>query len=266
MNRAGLQSLGRPQVNRGRAFTLIELLVVIAIIAILAALLLPALSGAKLKAAQVRCLSNLKQLGTGVVLYAMENGEVYPGCASKISFQAADWIYWRTNDLAHPLQKSPVVAMMGSWNPTLFRCPLDRDDSGRVANGSPFYSYSYSFNSMGVDFDTRMDSNLGFASRYDYNGTLIPFKTSQVRRSSLKIMLAEEPTLKTPGEMPPTYSKVVDDGEWTPRSTLLKPNPARDDTLTLRHSRKAQVLYGDSHSNPASYKQLWDTNVVIAAF
>ena len=174
--------------TRRSGFTLIELLVVIAIIAILAAMLLPALSRAKLKATGAACLSNQKQLALAWVMYTTDNQERLVNFLEMRN--AKNDVPWRYD----PAPKPPVIPAGTSPedriklnieegyrqgalfpyapNPGIIHCPGDKRIGLRAGNG---YTYS-SVSPVGT-----------------LNGeTPVFYKTTQISRPSEKFLWVEE--------------------------------------------------------------------------
>jgi prepilin-type N-terminal cleavage/methylation domain-containing protein/prepilin-type processing-associated H-X9-DG protein len=269
---AEVQRAPRP---RAGAFTLIELLVVIAIIAILAAMLLPALSRAKQKAAQTNCLNNMKQLALGMALYVVDNNDTYAGAGSGNTYgpHLEDWIYWRSgtftptvNGVLMTLNKSPVIQGLGTaGNTNLFRCPMDRDDSFRnsptyyQAGDGPYFA-SYEFTS----FNLNGGANPGFMTIIDgkHNDKPYYFKTLQVRSPATKVLLAEPVAALTANDEPPIERQlgqtwVVQSGRWEPFDTA---QTTVHNFMSIRHNNKANAAFADSHV--AAVGQQYATNLL----
>lgn len=129
--------ISRP--TRLAGFTLIELLVVIAIIAILASMLLPALSRAKSLAQTTACAGNMRQITLGIIMYAGDYDGDMPSPALRGIPRSSDWVAWQPG---RDVQESVIAPYVGGHlSSNLFRCPPD-NNTNRPQN----YPYSYSLN------------------------------------------------------------------------------------------------------------------------
>ena len=132
----------RPTVRRA-GFTLVELLVVIGIIALLISILLPALGKAREQGNAIKCLSNLRSMGTAFLMYANNNKGALPADSVGGSTYQEDFLFWQPG---RDIQESALATYLGKpLNTAVLICPSD-DVNNRTRTASGGYRFSYVMN------------------------------------------------------------------------------------------------------------------------
>ncbi|MFZ0827005.1 MAG: prepilin-type N-terminal cleavage/methylation domain-containing protein [Verrucomicrobiia bacterium] len=242
---------GANTVSLKSGFTLIELLVVIAIIAILAALLLPALSKAKDRALGIACIANTKQMSLGFTIYAGDNGDLFPSPPDwwisgpyKNRLNQACGGEWQLRDHVTPNTPAPMLVPY-LQNNLIWVCPKRKRGltfTTVVGDFDPSITgfLSYGFNSIRVFGSIDATGDMQNAK---------PFKSSRVTRPADLVAVSDTSGSNDPANTP---AAAWLDSFWAgnsgPNVTGLE--NCRLQTAYAKHNNRVNIAFVDGHSGP----------------
>lgn len=215
------------QTGKNVNFTLIELLVVIAIIAILAAMLLPALAKARDKARNIKCVSNLKQVGSAFAFYQSDYADFFPPCASDAT---GTYLQWQIM-MARYLFGRDVSLATDTWlktqTKTVLHCPAVADSFGID---------SYGINGLNRD---------AYANAITPEGIAL-IKNSKLRFPSKAFAAADSNQVNGAGyRIAAPWEK---DGSQVTRICFI--------TAAARHNKIVNFVYADGHTATINYMNI----------
>ena len=253
---------GRKRVREG--FTLIELLVVIAIIAILAALLLPALAKAKAKAQRIQCASNMKNWGAASAMYMGDYSDCLPFFGDdSANYDTPFWHAKLAPYVAMLVQQGVVFTGTSVWTNDLRKCP-----GGSSAN-PPFSAPTGLINNaQGQPWNCWIGANFGLGSGGTYpltapffygilSGTQnMPLKSTQIKNPEV-MMFMDTITHYVYCPVVPGYKFTLDlDGDGQVDS-MSKNGVAYNWARPTVHSGGANLTLLDGHVERVPFKKLW---------